>query len=132
MKFHGIMFAVNQGVPFINIAETRKTQALLHREWPHSTVRPTLFAGARALIGGGQDCRSGRNASVDQGHIEPPPRVDQAAPSRGNQPLLGDITYSLKNICAALCYGLPPSGRCGGRPMTKSSAIKPARSGSIV
>jgi polysaccharide pyruvyl transferase WcaK-like protein len=26
MKFHGIMFAVNQGVPFINIAETRKTQ----------------------------------------------------------------------------------------------------------
>jgi polysaccharide pyruvyl transferase WcaK-like protein len=25
MKFHGIMFAVNQGVPFINIAETRKT-----------------------------------------------------------------------------------------------------------
>jgi polysaccharide pyruvyl transferase WcaK-like protein len=26
MKFHGIMFAVNQGTPFINIAETRKTQ----------------------------------------------------------------------------------------------------------
>jgi polysaccharide pyruvyl transferase WcaK-like protein len=26
MKFHGLMFAVNQGVPFINIAETRKTQ----------------------------------------------------------------------------------------------------------
>jgi polysaccharide pyruvyl transferase WcaK-like protein len=26
MKFHGIMFAVNQGVPFINIGETRKTQ----------------------------------------------------------------------------------------------------------
>jgi hypothetical protein len=26
MKFHGIMFAVNQGIPFINIAETRKTQ----------------------------------------------------------------------------------------------------------
>ena len=26
MKFHGIMFAVNQGVPFINVAETRKTQ----------------------------------------------------------------------------------------------------------
>jgi polysaccharide pyruvyl transferase WcaK-like protein len=26
MKFHGIMFAVNQGVPFINIAGTRKTQ----------------------------------------------------------------------------------------------------------
>jgi polysaccharide pyruvyl transferase WcaK-like protein len=26
MKVHGIMFAVNQGVPFINIAETRKTQ----------------------------------------------------------------------------------------------------------
>lgn len=26
MKFHGIMFSVNQGVPFINIAGTRKTQ----------------------------------------------------------------------------------------------------------
>lgn len=26
MKFHGIMFAVNQGVPFVNIAGTRKTQ----------------------------------------------------------------------------------------------------------
>src|SRR5690242_16322638 len=26
MKFHGIMFAVNQGIPFINVAETRKTQ----------------------------------------------------------------------------------------------------------
>jgi polysaccharide pyruvyl transferase WcaK-like protein len=30
MKFHGIMFAVNQGVPFINIAETRKTQRFCH------------------------------------------------------------------------------------------------------
>jgi polysaccharide pyruvyl transferase WcaK-like protein len=26
MKFHGIMFAVNQSVPFVNIAGTRKTQ----------------------------------------------------------------------------------------------------------
>jgi polysaccharide pyruvyl transferase WcaK-like protein len=27
MKFHGIMFAVNRGVPFVNIAGTRKTQS---------------------------------------------------------------------------------------------------------
>jgi polysaccharide pyruvyl transferase WcaK-like protein len=49
MKFHGIMFAVNQGVPFINIAETRKTQQfctenqLLHLSIPRYSLEKERF-----------------------------------------------------------------------------------------
>lgn len=50
MKFHGIMFAVQSGVPFINIAETRKTQLFCSENGlSHLTVQKFSFDKTRFL-----------------------------------------------------------------------------------
>jgi polysaccharide pyruvyl transferase WcaK-like protein len=70
MKFHGIMFAVNQGVPFINIAETRKTQRfcsenkLAHLSIPRYSLERERFLEVVKIAESGETRQSIQSTSM--------------------------------------------------------------------